>query len=198
MQFNGLELLPAPADGPGYLEAIHRYLLHASCLPVKEILRRFFMHDLDPASLHIGSVHHVAVYLGDYTREEQWESLLEFMKGTTMVTELSWGPSHIAPHYYGVPGHWAACRLGGLPAELFALKQGAGWSQLLLAERQRRMSHYALAVDQALRVRPLLDYLGHYPDIELLAYAPLDPLGHTYGHLRHRPTGSVIELVHQA
>ncbi|MFD0441588.1 hypothetical protein ACFQ10_01305 [Streptomyces indonesiensis] len=58
------------------------------------------------------------------------------------------------------------------------------------------MSHFGLAVDAPDHVRPLLDYLATFDGVELLAFAPEDELGHTYGHLLRRDTDRVLELVH--
>ena len=165
-------------------------------MPVESVLQSFLGRPLHPPTLHLGGLHHVAVYLGDYRQEQEVERWHESLQRCAAVAELETGPSYISPRYYGAPGWWASCRLGGLRVELFTVRHMGAWARLTPGDRTTRMSHFAVQVLGARHVQPLLEYLAREQGLRLLAFSPEDGLGHTYGHLLHEATGRVLELVH--
>lgn len=196
MYFIGEPFLPEPSGFQGYLARIRGYLGRARETSARSILELFFGRTLDPASFHIRGLHHVAVYLGDYRAEEEVERWLAFLRRVDGVSGVRCGPSYIAPRYHGAQAYWIDCHVDGAGAEMFTNKSMGLWESYEHAGKIARMSHFALAVEEAAHVRPLLDFFAHYPGFELLAFSPADELGHTYGHLLDGKTRRVLELVH--
>lgn len=197
MHFMGKPFLPGPPEFGAYLAEIRQYLALARHYTPEFILATFFGLSLDAASFHIDGLHHVAIYGGDYRREEDLEVWFDHVGGAQGVSRLRSGPSYIAPRRYGTPGYWFNCQLDGFDLEMFFNKHAGPWRDCTHGLKVSRMSHCALRVSEADHVVPLLEYFAHYPDIELLASSPRDELGHTYGHLMNTRTQCVLELVHE-
>lgn len=195
MHFQGAPFLPEPAAFGRYLIDLRYYLERTRRLPVEEVLAAFLGFPVAPRAFHLRGLHHVAAYIGDYRREDEVERWLDFLSRAEGVAELRSGPSWIAPRFYGAPGYWISCRLDGVYTELFTVKHLAPWAGHEHAWKASRMSHFALLVDGASHVRPLLDWFAHYPGLAVLAFSQRDELGHTYGHLLHGDR--VLELVHE-
>jgi hypothetical protein len=196
MHFVGEPLLPDPLSFPRYLAKLAEYLDQATRLDPGEVLARFIGFPVDLRSFHIGELDHAGVYVGDYEREDQLEAWLDYLREVATVREVRWGPSYIAPRYHGTPGYWINCRLDSGDLEMFSCKHAGPWRDLDHPGKLARMSHFALSVDAAAHVKPVLDFFAHYPGIELLAFSATDELGHTYGHLVHQESNRVLELVH--
>jgi len=194
--FEGPEFLPAASEAGAWLARLRGYLRARDGLRPDQLLGGFLGREVSAASFHVAGVHHLAAYAGDYRAEQDHERWLAALAARPEVAELRSGPSHIAPRYHGTPGHWVSCRLDGRAIELFSCKHAGPWRELPAERRRDLMSHFALAVDGAEHVEPLLRYLAHYPAIELLCFAAGDELGHVYGHLLNRRMGRVLELVH--
>ncbi|MGH3902398.1 MAG: hypothetical protein ACRDTA_29920 [Pseudonocardiaceae bacterium] len=199
MLFDQKSVIPDPAGQDEYVATVLAYLNDAIRQTPQEILDQVLGRHCDVRTLGVVGLHHVAVYIGDYESEEQFASLLHTVLDTPGIENVATGPSHIAPRFYGTPGHWVNFRFGGNEYELFTCRQYGTWTTLPEREKATLMSHAGLAIDTAARVKPTLDYLAAtIPDVELLAFAPADDLGHTYGHLLNTRTNRVVELVYSA
>lgn len=194
--FQGEESLPHPYEHQLYFSQISQYLDQTKNLTPNQVLRAFLGFELDCATLHLTGLDHVAVYLGDYLLEPQFENWLHFLEHEPRVDGLRFGPSYIAPRHYGTPGHWINCRVAGWNTEMFSCKRFGAWEGFAHCRKIRLMSHLALAVADGVHVKPVLDFLSHHPDVELLAFNAGDELDHTYGHLLNHRTHGVLELVH--
>lgn len=138
MFFLGEPFLPNPAVFPAYLAAVGEYFRQARKLTAEEVLLSFFERALAPATFHIDSVHHVAVYLGDYLREEDFECWLAFLEQTDQVRDIQSGPSYISPRHYGAPGYWINCQMDDAELEMFSCKHVGTWADFDTTERQSR------------------------------------------------------------
>ncbi|MEE4591030.1 hypothetical protein V2J94_03810 [Streptomyces sp. DSM 41524] len=195
-------IYPAPAALPTgeeqerYLDSVLGWFKEAARTTPDTALTGFLGHPVDLRTLRITGLHHVAVYVGDYDREEDFDQWLALVEKSPDTEDVRSGPSHIAPREYGTPGHWINCRAHGQELELFTCRARGGWADRPAGQKNALMSHFGLAVDAPDHVRPLLDYLATFDGVELLTFAPEDELGHTYGHLLRRDTDRVLELVH--
>jgi hypothetical protein len=196
MEFSHDPHLPVREGHARYLDRIRRHLDRAAEVDADAALASFFGFRVPSKAFHIRGMHHVAVYVGDYRREEEVEAWIDSLRGAPAVTGLRAGPSYILPRHYGVPGHWVSCRVDGREVELFTARDAHPWSELDARRKALRMSHFAAEVEQPAHVRPVLDYFAHYPGIDLLCFSPGDELGHTYGHLLNRANDRVVELVY--
>jgi hypothetical protein len=196
MEFTSDPFLPGPGGHAGYLNRIRRHLDRAAAVDADAALASFFGFRVPAGAFHIRGVHHVALYVGDYHREEEVEEWIDSLRGSPAVAALRSGPSYILPRHYGVPGHWMSCRVDGREVELFTARHAHPWRELDTRRKALRMSHFAVEAEQPLHVRPVLDYFAHYPGVELLSFSPGDELGHTYGHLLNRANDRVVELVY--
>jgi hypothetical protein len=198
MPFAAAPLLPAISSFEAYLTAIRQYVRTACRVTPERVLKSFFGFQVSPRQHRIGRLHHVALYIGDYEAETDWEAWREFLSRNAGVRRLSWGPSYIAPRIYQTPGYWINCTLNGRSVEMFSNKSSGEWRDMHPTYKIHRMSHFALSVPRAIHLRALLTYWAHYQDISLLSFSPIDKLGHTYGHLLNRKTNEVLELTHQS
>ena len=196
MVFTGPAWLPSAAAAGDQLGQLER-ALEAWTTPAEEVLSRFVGRSVSASSFHIRGIHHVAAYCGDYRSEAELFAWLDGLRQDARLSDLTWGPSYIAPRHYGTPGTWVSCRLAGRPVELFSCRHSGPWSDFPLHRRQALMSHVALAVDGAHHVEPVLRYLAHYPELDLLCFTAGDSLDHVYGHLVRTAPEAVLELVAQ-
>ncbi|GAA2809645.1 hypothetical protein RMN57_07015 [Kitasatospora sp. CM 4170] len=191
------EYLPTGADREPALKEVLDWADRAAATTTDDALLSFFGQPLDARTLRLTGLHHVAVYLGDYRREEDFEAWLETVREHPGLSRVSSGPSHIAPRVHGTPGHWINLTTErGTEVEFFTCRAYGEWAGLPADRKSSLMSHLGLSVDTADQVRRVLDYLAGFDSVELLAYAPEDELGHTYGHLLRTDTERVLELVH--
>ncbi|MGW6912948.1 hypothetical protein ACWGB8_03850 [Kitasatospora sp. NPDC054939] len=192
------ERLPTGADREPLLKDVLDWADRvAGSTTTADALIGFFGQPLDARTLRLTGLHHVAVYLGDYEREEEFEEWLEAVRAHPDAGRVSSGPSHIAPRVHGTPGHWINLRTArGTEVEFFTCRAHGDWAGLEPDRKRALMSHLGLCVDTPDHVRRVLDYLAGFDGVELLAYAPEDELGHTYGHLLRTDTERVLELVH--
>jgi hypothetical protein len=160
------------------------------------VLDDFFGETLDPTTLGVTGLHHVAFYLGDYDTETEVDAWWDALHSAPGVDGAARGPSHIAPRHYGTPGWWFSCRLDGAPVELFTCRAYGAWAGVPAVRKHGLMSHPALSVRDAGRVETLLRWLARRPGLRLLAFNDDDPLGHVYGHLLDTRRHRVLELVH--
>lgn len=158
-----------------------------------------------PAELtaKVSGVHHIGVYLGDYTTDDDvfaWNSHLTGLAAAGEVVSAELGPSYIAPRQYGTPGWWSSVALpDGSVIETFACRAFGPWLDKPAFERHRLMSHVALEVRTASDVEAVLDGLDReVEDLEAIAYTEADEVGHTYGHLRNNATRAVLEIVYDS
>jgi hypothetical protein len=198
MRFSATAFVPGPDAFDAYIADVRRHVEHAFEVSPDGALLEFFGRPLDARSFDIVGLHHVGVYLGDYRHEEEIERWLELLSRAPDVERVRSGPSYIAPRFYGAPGYWIDCRLGGMNVELFSVKHVGAWAGCSQARKQARMSHAALLVDAAAHVEPLLHYFARRSGVTLLASSGDDELGHTYGHLLDAHTDRVLELVYSA
>lgn len=196
MLFSAPTMLPRGTERGSYLRDVLSFCDEAARSTADEVLASFFGHPVDPRTLRVTGLHHVAVYVGDYEREEDFDAWLALVRDLPGAKGVSSGPSHIAPREYGTPGHWINFTVDGLEVELFSCRHRGKWAERPVAEKNSLMSHFGLSVDAPDHVRPLLDFLASFEGVSLLAHAPADELGHTYGHLVRHDTGRVLELVH--
>lgn len=189
------EALPPPAEHAAYLDRILRSLEAAAAVDVQSVLDGALGVPADAATLEVTGLHHVAAYVGDWEHEDQVAQWVDAVRAHPRVSRVRWGPSAIAPREYGTPGHWINLTAAGREYELFTCKRSGRWATFPAARKATLMSHYAVAVTGPRRVRPLLDYLTSRDGLDLLAYAPADEVGHTYGHVINRATGQVLEIV---
>lgn len=197
MLFPVCDAIPTGSDREPGLEKILDWADEAHGTPVPEVLSGFFGQPLDARTLRVTALHHVALYIGDYDKEEDFEAWLEQVRSSPRTDQVATGPSHIAPREYGTPGHWINLRTArGHEVELFTCRRRGEWAGRGAEQKTTLMSHFGVAVDTPGHVRPLLDYLASFEGVELLAYAPADELGHTYGHVIRGDTDRVLELVH--
>jgi hypothetical protein len=189
--------MPAAAEYEGSLQMIREQIDAAAALDCDGVLTRFCARPIHAAAFHVYGLHHVAVYLGDYESEDELASWMSHLEDVAGVADVRIGPSHVAPRHHGTPGYWMSCLLDGRYVEMFACKHVAPWAGLEHRVKVARMSHLALRVEDAEHVSPALQYLAHYPAIELLTFSLADDAGHTYGHLVNRDTDEVLELVHE-
>ncbi|MFI6443627.1 hypothetical protein [Kitasatospora sp. NPDC050543] len=195
--FPAAEVLPTGAQRAPYLKELVDWADELAAISVEQALTAFFGQPLDPRTLRLTGLHHVAAYLGDYRAEEEFEAWLEAVRESPGVSRVSTGPSHIAPRVHGTPGHWINLHTErGTEVEFFTCRSYGRWAELEPERKCSLMSHLGLSVDTPDQVGRLLDYLAGFDAIELLAYAPEDELGHTYGHLLRTDTERVLELVH--
>lgn len=190
--------LPAPAGRAAALDRLRRCLDGTPPATADAVLRAFLGFAVPAAAFHLRGVHHVGLYAGDYRREEEVEAWHAWLADAPGVEEVRTGPSYVLPRHYGVAGHWASLRLDGRAVELFTARHAPPWDGMDPRRKALRMSHVALEVRGGRHLRPALDYLAHYPGIELLSFSPRDELGHGYGHLLNRATDRVVELVSDA
>ena len=195
-RFAGPAFLPPPADVGAWLEPLSRFAGERAAASASGVLSAFMGWELPAEAFHLSRIDHVAVYLGDYRREEEVEVFLARLAAAPGVAELASGPSHIAPRFWETPGYWISLRLDGVPLEIFTCRHRAPWRARPIEERRALMSHDALAVEDASHVEPLLAYLAHYPGIERLCFSASDALGHIYGHLLAHAAARVLELVY--
>ncbi|MET8635491.1 hypothetical protein ABZX69_13885 [Streptomyces sp. NPDC004074] len=191
------DAIPTGADREPVLEKFLDWADEAHDTPVPDVLSAFFGQPLDTRTLRITGLHHVALYIGDYRDEKDFEDWLETVSACPRVNHVTTGPSHIAPRAYGTPGHWINLRTAlGNEVELFTCRRRDIWAERPAEQKTTLMSHFGLCVDTPGHVRALLDFLASFDGVRLLAYAPADELGHTYGHLVRDDTDRVLELVH--
>jgi hypothetical protein len=198
MFFATEEFLPARPSQDRYLTRILRHFDRARQTSVQAALDAFFGTRLDAATLRLTRLHHVAAYIGDYSDESEVDDWIQHLRASAAVRGVSSGPSHIAPRHHGTPGYWMNMHAPGGELELFTCRRAGPWADLEPAEKVVRMSHFGLGVDAAEHVRPALDFGASFDGVDLLAFAPADELGHTYGHLVNRHTGHVLEIVYSA
>jgi hypothetical protein len=198
MYFLGEETIPGAPAFPAYCGRIRAYLAQARSCTAEDAMAHFFGFALPAAAFPIVGIDHVALYLGDYSREESIDAWVEFLRDDASVGDVHHGPSYIAPKYYGTPGYWINCTVDGASVEMFSCKRYASWRGRDHLQKVGLMSHYALTVDDAAHVGPLITYFSQYPGLGRLAFVPGDELGHTYGHLINHAQGRVLELVHDA
>jgi hypothetical protein len=178
-----------------YLELIFQHLQAVADSAPQEVLDDALGVPADVATLGVTGVHHVAVYVGDWDKEQQVQQLFEALRTHQGVTDVLTGPSTIAPREYGTPAFWANFTVAGIAGELFTCRHSGPWVTLDPQHRARLMSHVGLAVANPSWVRPVLDLLACNDGVDLLAYAPADEIGHTYGHLINRSAGTLVEIV---
>ncbi|MFF1799200.1 hypothetical protein ACFVXQ_34175 [Kitasatospora sp. NPDC058263] len=189
--------LPTGADREPALKEVLDWADRAAATNTADALLAFFGQPLDPRTLRLTGLHHVAVYLGDYRTEEEYEAWLETVRSHPGLGRVSAGPSHIAPRVHGTPGHWINLTTErGTEVEFFTCRAYGAWADEPPERKRALMSHLGLSVDTPDHVRRVLDYLAGFDSVEVLAYAPEDELGHTYGHLLRTDTDRVLELVH--
>lgn len=196
MPFDAPAGLPAPGEHPAYLRRVLGYLRDERRITPGEALESFLGEPADPATLGVTAIHHVAAYAGDYDREEDFDAWLGSVQSSDLVTDVRHGPSYVAPWQYGTPGHWINLVADGHEYELFTCRNSGEWARFDRARKAALMSHHAVAVDSPGQVQALLDFLAARPEIERVVYTPADEIGHCYGHLRHRKTGQVLEIVY--
>ncbi|EPH06163.1 hypothetical protein HMPREF1531_00812 [Propionibacterium sp. oral taxon 192 str. F0372] len=167
-------------------------------LDPSNLLSDFLGRDVSAPSLGVKGIHHWATYIGEYRHDTELEEAVSAISEREGIGNVRWGPSHIAPHFYGVSGYWINLDNHGRQLEFFACRETSSWMARPQEERKRLMSHPGLEVDAPELVGPLLEFLavlGHRTSS--LHFEPMDQLGHTYGHLQRIDNGSVIELVHE-
>ncbi|MFJ2581483.1 hypothetical protein [Kitasatospora aureofaciens] len=195
--FPATDRLPTGADRAPYLDSLLDWADRTAELSASDVLLAFFGQPLDARTLRLTGLHHVAAYLGDYRHEEEFEAWLESVRVHPGVSHVSTGPSHIAPRVHGTPGHWINLRTArGTEVEFFTCRSYGDWADQPAERKRALMSHVGLSVDTPDHVRRVVDYLAGFESVEVLAYAPEDELGHTYGHLLRTDTDRVLELVH--
>ncbi|MEV5988566.1 hypothetical protein AB0L85_26755 [Streptomyces sp. NPDC052051] len=196
--FDAPAVLPPQDDHPAYLDRIVDHLEQARRSTPEQVLKEFLGTSADPSTLQVDSVHHVAVYAGDYVSEDDFDNWLASVEAFGATTDVRHGPSYIAPRRYGTPGHWINLRVDGHEYELFSCRARGEWATYDVRRKSALMSHHALSVKWPEQVPAVLDFLAARPDIEQLAYTPADELGHTYGHVHSKETGLVLEIVYEA
>lgn len=159
-------------------------------------LSSFLGCEADTCDQAADRIEHVAVYAGDYRRDEDFEAWLDCLLQEGTLSNPQVGPSYIAPREYGTQGYWISAELEGAGLEIFAIKRAGSWQAFPPLKKAARMSHVGLGVNSGSQVLPLLTRLAGCPHISLLSYSPDDELNHTYGHLLNRKTDRVLEIVH--
>jgi hypothetical protein len=198
MYFEGLDSLP-PAEGfHAYLTQIRDYISASRGLSPDQILGAFFGFPFSAPEHHISALHHIAVYIGDYQREDDVECWIRFLRGSEMVSNITSGPSYIAPREYKTQGFWVSCSIDTNSVEMFCNKCAGTWKERERQFKMARMSHFAVEVPEAYHLEPLIRYLAHYPGVSVISYSASDELGHSYGHLLNAGTNRILELVHAA
>nr|VFJ46102.1 MAG: hypothetical protein BECKDK2373B_GA0170837_101232 [Candidatus Kentron sp. DK] len=193
--------LSARESYPSAWREIEKEVARRQALGGQEALREFLGEPVDRNAYGIGDLHHVAVYLGDYTDDrdvETWHRFLLDLKTQGQLSEVRYGPSYVAPKYYGTQGWWFSLdRTDGLPVEVFCCRRHGQWSRYEPEQRYRLMSHAAVSVSTVEGVERALSALTDRLGMKILMHTVEDELGHTYGHLLNEATLCVLELVHQ-
>jgi len=149
-------------------------------------------------SFGVVGVHHQAKYIGEYSNDFDVERLVESIYRQAGVCNVRFGPSHIAPRFYGVPGYWVNLTFQERQIELFTCRATPSWMAKTWDERELLMSHVGLLVRDPEIVEPLLRFLAALgDDVRVLHYEPSDSIQHTYGHVQRLDTGAVLELVYE-
>ena len=147
----------------------------------------------------VTGLHHVGVYIGDYTDEslpDEWQSYLLAKLEDGELQRVERGPSYIAPRQYGAPGWWwSVTRSDGFVIEMFSCRNYGRWAGFPPDKRRRLMSHAAFSVSKNTDVLPLMKELVVLCAGEIIAFTDEDELGHTYGHVRNASNDTVIEIV---
>lgn len=146
-------------------------------------------------------INHLALYIGDYQEDTQVFKLAEFFSNKMDQGELSlfeYGPSYLAPTYYGTQGWWFSIECGdSLKVELFTFKEFGKWQTYSIEEKINLISHFAVEIKKKQDVKKILDYYSEFPYIKNISYNKDDMLGHTYGHLLNTNTNRIIEFLCQ-
>jgi hypothetical protein len=190
--------MPTPDDHETTWQQIKQWVHTSHQRQIEDIFTDFFQAPVAIQSYPLGGLHHVAVYLGDYTREREvdaWHAFLTEKQAAEPMT-IDRGPSYIAPKCYGTPGWWfSVSRPGGPAMEMFCNRFYGGWSRYTRVKRSRLMAHMAVSVQKERDLSVLLDEFAAMAHIEMIAFTPKDELGHTYGHLRNNNNHKVLELI---
>ncbi len=145
---------------------------------------------------YLKGIHHWAYYIGDYKKEETIIELYQYLNKKENITQLSYGPSYIAPKYYGTPGWWFSFSINGKQVELFAMKQFGKWVNYEEEEKQHLMSHCAIELKGRSYFNYCIKRWRNIPGISVLMISQEDTLGHTYAHFYNRKTNRVVELIY--
>ncbi|NJQ08725.1 hypothetical protein [Streptomyces lonarensis] len=194
--FDAPAVLPPPDEHPAHLDRLVDHLTRARTAGPERVLAAFLDAPADPATLGVAGVHHVAAYTGDYLTEDDFDDWLASVESHGAVRDVRTGPSHIAPRRYGTPGHWINLTVDGDEYELFSCRAHGEWTGYAPHRKAALMSHHGLEVTGPQQVGAVLDFLAARPGVELIAHAPADELGHTYGHLLNTRSELVLEIVH--
>nr|VFK25668.1 MAG: hypothetical protein BECKMB1821G_GA0114241_101522 [Candidatus Kentron sp. MB]VFK29657.1 MAG: hypothetical protein BECKMB1821I_GA0114274_101121 [Candidatus Kentron sp. MB]VFK74858.1 MAG: hypothetical protein BECKMB1821H_GA0114242_101121 [Candidatus Kentron sp. MB] len=196
-----LDSLSAHELYPFAWSEIEREVLRRQTLGAQQALQEFLGETVEQDVHGIEDLHHVAVYLGDYTDDrdvEIWHRFLLELKAQGTLSKVQYGPSYVAPKYYGTQGWWFSLeRAEGLSVEVFCCRHHGRWSRYKPEQRYRLMSHAAVSVSTADGVERALSALTSQLGVKMLMHTVEDELGHTYGHLLNETTLCVLELVHQ-
>lgn len=166
---------------------------------LEEIIDEFFgQKPRVPQLLKLG-IHHVAIYMGDYSRESQIHVFAGCLQSflSNEIKSMEYGPSYIAPKEYGTPGWWFTIRLNNdEELELFTCESFGQWREKDPDEKEKLMSHYALQVDSMEQLEQLIGELKRYDDIRMIMYTEHNDLGHTYAHFKNLTNHRVLELIY--
>lgn len=196
--FQAEDLIPDVAYHRAYFEAIKAHVERTYAADVDESLREFLGVPVNAGCLAIRGLAHVAVYIGDYTAEPQIEDWITSLRELGWLSQMTFGPSHIAPRHYGTPGWWIAGRVSGFAIEMFSCRRFGSWADRPIAERVGLMSHSALAMTSPELVSTGLRHFQRFGGIRELSFVERDQLGHCYGHLVNDARKRVLELVYSA
>jgi len=193
----------ASLDYPQLWDYIISNVNRAKQMSISDILNDVFPVRENPCNLSgMSHLHHVAVYLGDYIKSSEvflWHDFLNAKYVAKEFVSLAFGPSYIAPKYYGTPGWWfSVCLNDGFAVEMFCCLRFGAWMDMPVNVRMNLMSHKAIAITSNNRVLELLNCFNLIQSVEIIAFTERDILGHTYGHLRNNVNNKVLELVYSS